>query len=465
MDGQGPLEPEAPTIPSQSSKNLWIKILANGIAGIISFFILVFLWRSCHYRTTQPKLVLLVVFDSLRADRLAAYGGKLGLTPNIDKIASSGLVFEHAVAPSSWTVPSMASIFLGLYPTRHGIVSATLNPATKTIQKSHFIPSEYVTLAEGMRQAGYATFGCETSGFINPQAGWDQGFDIFEFRPWAGGDWITKQISALADMIKNENRAFVFLHYTDPHYPYYFHPDSVAVRTSELPPELQSIGQIPFFELPKRKDLGPNTPGLKAFEMLYNGEIEFADREFGKVLDILKPDQFSLIAILADHGESFQEHGKLIHGETLFEEILSVPLILQLPKRIASKKYPQKFAQHVSLVDIYPTLMGAVNGVPPNPTDGANLLALVKRSYSSDRIIFSDLVLPDYEKIAAYSKNFKYQLTLPEKQKFLIDLSQDPSESANLAESQKSTAFSIDNAVQDHLSNPVVWNPVLKEAK
>ena len=166
-------------------------------------------------RSAPRPNILLVLIDTLRADRLGVYGNERGLTPFLDEIAKSGTVFSHAYAPSSWTCPSIASLFTSRYPSQHGA----------TTPDARLVASE-VTLAESLSASGYATAGFVANLRLDERLGFGQGFDhwrVFKQLPLVRGkvvqtysmEWLNPQQTASPDQ-----PIFLYLHLTEPHSPY-----------------------------------------------------------------------------------------------------------------------------------------------------------------------------------------------------------------------------------------------------
>src|SRR5574338_632864 len=221
-------------------------------------------------RDRRPDLVLVVV-DTLRADALGLYGAPRENAPHLAALASEGVVFEHVVAPSSWTKTSMASIFTGLDPARHGV---------RRVDDA--LPAQLPTLPRMLHDAGYATLGVQTNPWLRSRFRFDDGFDQYDFRFFDSADAVNARGLALLDAAGSRKPVFLYLHYMDVHAPYRPSP-----RWFQEPP------------------------------LVLPGGASLSDVEF----------------VTADHGEAFGEHGEVYHGRTFYPEVYSVPLLVRAPGR------------------------------------------------------------------------------------------------------------------------------------
>ena len=266
-------------------------------------------------------------------------GGRPGLTPNLDRLARRGTWFSTCVATAPLTLPSHASILTGLYPFHHGV----RNNGTYTLSSSH------ATLAQILRQHGYATHAVVSSFVLDHQFGLNQGFDGYD-DDLAGGrkeeDFLFQEITAdqtaskaIAWLPTRDRRRpfFLWLHFFDPHAPY--HPPA---------------------------DLSPAVAGDP-----YSGEIFFADRELGRVLERLAEDgdlRRTIVIATADHGESLGEHGEKTHGIFVYDSTTRVPLLF------AGPGVPQmRVDRLVSNLDIPATVLDLLGYPPPSSGDGFSL--------------------------------------------------------------------------------------------
>lgn len=328
--------------------------------------------------------VLLFLIDTLRADRVGAYGSTRGLTPRIDALAAQGIVFERTTAASSWTRPSTATILTGLPPGAHG--------ATRLDRR---LPPAAQTLAEVLQAAGYRTGGFSANAHITEASGFAQGFDHFEFLDeLARGDALGRRALAwLEGSVAAPDRGpapfFLYVHAIDPHAPYE-PPEDLRRRFAESVPSgsgsLAKVEEI-YRALDRRR---PEARGLVAqMAPLYDAEIAGIDRSFGALLDEMDRRGHlaeTLVVVISDHGEEFGEHGGLGHGKTLYREVLDVPWVIRLPGQTAGRR----IATPAAHLDVMPTILAAL-GLP----SGAGLRGLDRLAVEArEEARFSHL---DYE--------------------------------------------------------------------
>ena len=374
----------------------------------------------------RPNVILYVV-DTLRADHLGIYGYSRATSPVIDRWAAEAVVFERAYAPSSWTRPSMVSLFSGLDPIRHGVED-----------RLDVIPADVALLSERLAAGGYATYAAVTNPQVLPTWGFGRGFDAFVdldsdtrgTRADAVSDWAVERMGELA------GRApfFLYLHLLDPHLPY-------------APP-------APYDELfPRTPALAPDWSTGR-----YDGEIAFVDLEFGRILDALRRhglEDDTLVILVADHGEELLDHGLIGHGANLFEEVVRVPLIVRFPDGAHAGR---RLAAPVSLIDVAPTVL-AVAGQQPLPgVEGRDLTALLDGDAGdwTDRELFLSLHLtgtPNHLVRGVLSGSKKYlRRSRPAASETLFDLDRDPGETRDLAASEDESRSYFEALLDTHVA-------------
>ncbi len=322
-------------------------------------------------RKQRPNIVLYLV-DTLRADHLGCYGYPRPTSPNIDAFATEATLFTSMFAQSSWTRTSIASLFTGLDPLRHG-----------TIDRTAALSDSVAVLPEILRSKGYETAGVITNGNISPGFGFHRGFDSYEVLAEKSD---TDEFHQLSDRVNDvafswlEGRSqdrpfFLYLHTTDPHGPYvprspYRERFAPSVRDT-------GIGKIDMLRAIKRK--GAVTPSGLAqdFADLYDAEIAFNDAEYGRLIRHLKKlglYESTLIVFISDHGEEFLDHGFWEHGNSLFNEQLHVPFILKLPQGLGKGV---RVSANVAQIDILPTILEFLGDPLPPSLQGWSLLPLI----------------------------------------------------------------------------------------
>jgi len=275
--------------------------------------------------------ILLVVFDTLRADAVSAYGAIEGTTPAFDALASGGLLYGRAYAPSPWTLPSHASLLTGFGPDRHGV----------GIAGRMGLRAELATLAERLADAGYQTGGFSENPLISDLFGFEQGFERFAARtvedamneentPGSSQFDIVDEVTAFAAKRDRERPFFVFVNLFDPHAPYlvreenrFVDPD-VSPGDSWAPDDLKNAAYRICDRVPSAED-------LKILHGLYLGDVAEADAKLGKIEAIARraAGEGPLIVVATgDHGEHFGEHRLLSHEFSVRAPVLHIPLVV-----------------------------------------------------------------------------------------------------------------------------------------
>ena len=284
--------------------------------------------------------VLLITIDTLRADRIGAYGYKAARTPALDRLAAAGVRFDDATAHAVLTLPAHAALLSGRYPGAFGI----------KLNGMGALPSDAITLAERLKTSGYRTGAIVASPVLARGYGLDQGFDDYDdrIRGEAAETVAIADLQRTADEITTTARQwlgaqqgpwFLWVHYYDPHLPY------------AAPAKFAAM-----------------TPGRP-----YDAEIAFADAEIGRLLAAVDRSRTAVI-VTADHGEALGDHGEPDHGFFLYDATLRVPLVIAAPG-IA----PRVVAEQVRHVDL-PATIAELAGIDPRAAggDGESLVPLLR---------------------------------------------------------------------------------------
>ena len=308
---------------------------------------------------TSPPSVLLVSLDTLRADRLGCYGFPQPTSPNLDRFATEGTLFEHAIAQATWTLPSHATMLTGVNPCVHGFRSVRHPQADR-----ERMPGAIVPLAELLRRRGYATAAFTENAFVSP-AVFQRGFGVFRANPaWEGGVIEDTFASAIAWLRRHADQPFLlFVHTYQVHAPY----DPPARYASFFPADALS-GGAPVL---------PPSATAAADAAAYAAEVRYTDDALGTLfaaLDRLRLTERTIVVVTSDHGEAFGEHGHRYHGGGVFEEDIRVPLIWRAPGLITSGRV---ISEVVGLVDIVPTVLDLLGMAIPAWIQGESLKALL----------------------------------------------------------------------------------------
>jgi len=366
---------------------------------------------SCK-KAPRPNVVVIVI-DTLRADRLSFYGYPKDTTPFLSTLAPRSTVFSTAYAGSSWTAPATASIFTGLYPFQHGVVMG-LAAQLKAIQKDpniriNRIPESVQTLPEALKAGGYRTFGISDNANICQGQGFAQGFDKLLNLSHQGAKAMNQKLLELKKEIKSSAHYFLYIHYNDAHRPY------------KLP-------------LSKKEQSGDRIEDLKR---RYDKELALIDGCIRQLYRRFGWERNTLIVVTADHGEEMMERGFYGHGTSLFNTVIHVPLLFYYPesKRVA----PGKVSSAVSTLDILPTLNSLLGFADIGDLSGIDLSPLLKDpgTAAKARSIYSHLQLKkvgqaDVVHKASIAKDFKYIYQSVGESSLFFNLKKDPQELNNL---------------------------------
>lgn len=330
---------------------------------------------GCSVRTAERPDVVLVLVDTLRADRLGCLGNERGLTPAIDRLAAQGVLFEAASSHAPWTLPATASLFTSLPPRQHG--------AGGQLPDWTALAPDVETLAEHFADAGYATGAVFNVAFLGEAFGLTRGFEHVDGdyprdnRAVRRAERTTDAALAWIDARPADRPFFLVVHYFDPH-ALYDPPRAFRERFAE-PRDRE--GDDPVFgtrEDVLRLRLGQVAldPELVArAEALYDGEVAYVDTQVERLLDRLdaRPGgRRTVVALTADHGEEFLDHGGFEHGHTLYQELLHVPLVL----RWSGGPSGLRVDRGVAHVDVAPSLCELAGLPPMRAARGTSLLPL-----------------------------------------------------------------------------------------
>ncbi len=345
--------------------------------------------------TTQPNVVV-IVLDTVRRDRVSAYGYDRETTPRFDAFAQEAILFEDAISQSSWSIPAHASLFTGLYPSAHG--ATTVRPVFRARR----------TLPSQLQSAGYATFAVSPNEYVRPATGFGDGFDEFYTcgrlqppesvlsiagplvnrltasprfrRPLERGfNWwrqrgsnagktgieppptygVSERVASILDSAPEPLFLFANLPHAhlprspEPEYCEQFVDESLPVDSVVTNERSHNFGDVPM-----------NDAAIQAMSDLYDADLRTLDDRLGELLDVLSDvgvREDSLVIITADHGEHLGEYGLVGHQHSVFEPVVSVPLAVDFPKT-----GPDTVSSQVETRRVYHTVVD-VSGVRSFP--------------------------------------------------------------------------------------------------
>ena len=370
--------------------------------------------------------VILISIDTLRADRLPAYGYGNVRTPNIDAFAADSVLFERAYAHAPQTLPAHASILTAQLPFEHGVrdnVGFTMTPGHWSLQRA-------------LRERGWPTAGFVSAYVLRSQTGIGEGFDVYDSElPAASGELSVGQVQrdghatiAAADAWLTGRDAsrpfFLILHLYEPHKPY-------------APPPL-----------------------FAAYDP-YDGEVAYVDEIVGRFFDRLRALELyerSTIVLLADHGEGLGDHGEQEHGLFLYQETIRIPLMIKRPGRHAGRRVVTPVQQ----VDLAPTILDAI-GAPDRPAGhGRSLKPLLDGSGEiPDAGIYSEALYSRYH--FGWSELYsltdaRYRLIRAPRDE-LFDLERDPRETSSVADQRPQVRQAMRAAIDGLIRNAAIAAP------
>ncbi len=368
--------------------------------------------------------VLMVTLDTTRADRLGCYGYESAKTPTLDRLAMLGIRFADAVSHAPLTLPSHASMFTGLVPPNHGVRD----------NEHYRLSDAQVTLAEVLRDEGYQTAAFVSAFVLDARVGLDQGFDHYDdaVDPVAGsgfgryvqrtGDEVTSSAIDWLNARSSDKPFFAWVHYFDPHEAY-------------APPE-------PF--------------ATQFLDQPYDGEIAYMDKQVGRLIDAVKTQGLwdrTVILVVADHGESLDEHGEPTHSFFLYESTQHVPMILSCPGVFRGPYVVDDVVVAVS--DVFPTVIDLLGINPRGPCDGISLLSAYNHR---DRAVYMEAMVPylmhGWSPLYALRRHDDKFILAPKPEYY--DLTIDPHETNNLharsAREVRLAVSELEAALQDKLT-------------
>jgi arylsulfatase A-like enzyme len=430
-------------------------VRAAGAAALAAALLL--LTGACGRAPERPN-ILLITLDTTRRAHLSCYGYERETSPNLDALAREGVVYTDCISVSSWTLPSHASLFTGLYPAIHGAhydenADLALGMALGKPKGVRSISDEFranglgmeaVTLAEVLNEEGYATCGVGSGPWLKPIFGLAQGFDHYDADCKAYNGRTADEVNALAIPFlkrQSEKPFFLFLNYFDPHVPF-LPPDRLKRRFWQKPVPDQSDGGY---------DREYNISQ-------YDAEILFMDEQIGAIfreLKWLERWDDTWIIVTGDHGEHLGEKGLYGHGYALFEETMRLPLIMKPPKGWKLEGDP---GERVQLVHLMPTILERLGIDAPARCDAppigkTNGMAVAELYRNTGHVLQNERGQGqrfDRDLKAIYKDGFKLILSTrkDDGDAGLFDLRSDPGESRDLSPSEPQRAAGLLRALE-----------------
>lgn len=390
------------------------------------------------FAVKPDPLIIVYLVDTLRADHTTPYGYARPTTPHLGKFATDAVVFENAIAHASWTKPSVASLMTSRLPSRH-----------RAVQLRDALDSGQVTLAEMLGPAGFSTGAVIANSVIYARdSSFQQGFDVFEGLHGPEGER-----SKVVDTARVVDRAvhfldarrglprFLYVHTMDPHVPYAPPPPFDTMFEPKAIPGHPGVD--PRFDFKEPLD-------RERLIAQYDGDIAYGDQQFGRFLGELKRQGIyddALIFFVADHGEEFLDHGGWLHGRSVFDELVHVPMIVKFPK---ARGAGSRVKQMVALSDVLPTILEAAGlPVPDPPAIIGRPLQGVAFSGAPEPPVVSEISHRGFVSSGIRTGQAKYiRRFSPQPDELFFDLVKDPKELVNLVDQKPEKLRLLRSAVE-----------------
>ncbi len=398
--------------------------------------------------------VLLVSFDALQAAHTSCLGYFRKTTPTIDRFASEGYLFKNAIVQSSWTVPSTMSYMTSLYPSQHKVVNkySTYTEKEKVFSNLKALSPDVVTLADILKEKGYATGGFTGDAGVGAKFGFGSGYDVYFEGPRFGG--MDTSIPEAEKWLKEnaDKKFFMFLHGYDVHGQ--FDPPAGFTRRYVDPPYDGPLKggkdeEASFREQGlDKKPVVLTDEDVRFWRALYDEKVNDVDARFAQFIEVMKNlgvlDK-TVIVLFSDHGTEFYEHQLFDHGHTLYDELIHVPLIVWLP----GSKARGVVSDQVRAIDVMPTvleLMGVrLSDKVKKQMQGKSLIPLMRGGHM-ELPAFSET---DYRFYASKRSirtpdGYKFIYSMDTGKKELYGLKEDPYEINNLVDREPKVAYQLE---------------------
>lgn len=318
----------------------------------------------------QPRNLIYVMIDTARRDVFRSFNQHTTVyAPAMERFAARATRFDRAYSNTNWTLPSVATIWSGLYPATHGAMG-----------KTAYLSEEVPLLPEHLQRHGFTTAAFIANGYTSDKFGFKRGWDryrnyIREDKPSEAEQVYADAAAWLREQAGSPRRLFLYLQPIDPHVPYAvpasdlerYHPEPY---TGRLGPSVSGHETADFNQ--GKLELGQDDH--RFIKALYRGEISYHDRHFGRFLERLEElglMEDSLVVVSNDHGEELMDHGKYGHGHTLHEELIRCPLLMRFPPIFPPAREVRSI---VELVDVLPTVLEVLGVEPLKGVDGLSVI-------------------------------------------------------------------------------------------
>jgi arylsulfatase A-like enzyme len=378
--------------------------------------------------------VVLVVLDAARAGNLGAYGYPRPTTPEIDRIAADGVVFQRAYTPAVYTLGAMSSLWTSQYPDRH---HAEVSYADR-------LPADRLTLAQALGGRGVHTAGFVANAMAGTLFGFDRGFaefhEVYRAFPEVGSRAESFRRLLPQWLEANAQRPFfAYVHFREPHFPYDPPAPFPARFGPDAPLGVEQRRDRAWYTDVNQGRVKPTPAEVDHLRRLYDANLAYVDQEVGALRAALEQAGLwdrTVMLIMADHGEQLYEHGYVSHSAQVFEQSVHVPLVLRLPAGRGPRG--QRLDGLVDLLDVAPTVLdvfgGPGDGEAARQFQGRSLLGLIEGGPGKPAVVSRTV----WERPVYALRDARFKLVHDTRtgQSRLFDLSSDPGEERDLAAAQ-----------------------------
>jgi arylsulfatase A-like enzyme len=375
----------------------------------------------------EVKQVVVIVLDALRASALGCEGNLRKVTPTMDALAASGITCRRAYSNATWTYPSIASYFTGLFPLQHGVITST-----------DLLDPELPLLQQTLQKSGVLTGSISESGYFSNVYELYRGFDEYQVLPppQIQGEprETAKSIPAIKDFLarhKND-RFYLHTHLLPPHVPY--STGNPFDQTVTYDPVKAIPGESTALSKAENGAISRASENVKQLRARYDENVKYADSMVAQIVDAMKELGYgkdAAVIITSDHGEEFGEHGSYGHSKTPYETQIRVPFILHLGPEASGQGF--RLLRFMQSVDLYPTICGLLHAPAPAGLPGKDLFGPPPNEADETPACYAILGGEKLPSEAFVWGQWKVMVAKGRGAKSVFNLVQDPTEKSNLA--------------------------------
>ncbi len=431
--------------------------------GLFAFLLVAAAWgcRRSPADAWRGMNVIWISFDSVRADHCSFEGYGRETTPQLDRLAARGVRFSRCIAQAPYTLPSYASMLTSRYVAELAVQEQRdAKDQTKVLGIAPGPSENDVLLSEALHGAGYRTAAFVQSWISRPM-GFEQGWDVFRH---AQESLAQKMPEVLRFVEENRDRRFfAFLYSTDTHYPFlHAHPRRhlYGTYTSDFDFTLETIHQV------REGKLEPSPEDIANAMAMYDEGLHWTDADLAPLFDLLEKTGLArktIVVFNADHGEEFDEHGVISHGQTYYDGVVRTPLVIAAPGMPGAGRAVAELVQNI---DVAPTLLDMVGVERPKAWSGRSLawaLAGAPNPATAPATAFSEGAWTFW--IGSVVQDDRKFILVTPQDRMLFDLAKDPGEKSNLAMKDTDAVRTLYHLLMKHLGGPSGWIAAQSDGK